>query len=196
MTIVVDAYNILKQVLHTDFINESQRLKFMQEFDVYVQKRKNEVILVFDGGISLDEDVSSVKHIQVVYSGQMHSADDWIKQFVKQGQGKDILLVTSDRELRRYAALYHIESIGSLRFYEIMKQIMQQEVIHDKNMKNALCKTTNLDNLEVDMLMEEGSRILMKQSIEKKDSGRGIRLSSGQKASKKNKRLFRKITKI
>jgi predicted RNA-binding protein with PIN domain len=51
MIILIDAYNLLKTVLHTQFIQDAQRIQFLQLFEKYAQRRgKNEVVLVFDGG--------------------------------------------------------------------------------------------------------------------------------------------------
>ena len=81
MIILIDAYNLLKTVLHVQFIELSQRNMFLQMFDKYAQRRtSHEVILVFDGGQDPYEIEKNYKHLTLFYSGFMQSADDIIKK--------------------------------------------------------------------------------------------------------------------
>lgn len=194
MVILVDAYNLLKQILHVQFIQDAQRAAFIKEFQKYALKRNNEVILVFDGGHGLYEYEEHSAHIEVIYSGQMHSADDFIKKYVKKHQGQNILLVSSDRELRMYAKKYSIESIASPEFYEIMQDVMEYVDKQDKKIQKTAYKTTQQKNLEVDLLMEQGSKNLVAKQIE--ENYIPLRVRNSHKKSKKDKKLLRKILKI
>ena len=124
MIILIDAYNLFKTVLHVKFISDQQRIQFLQLFEKYAQLRpNNQVILVFDAGQDFYEIEQNYKHITLLYSGAMQIADDVIKKKLYELQSYDILLITCDRELRRYAANYQIESLGSLEFYKILQEI-------------------------------------------------------------------------
>lgn len=196
MIILIDAYNLLKTVLHTQFIQDAQRIKFLQLFEKYAQLRQsNELVLVFDGGQDPYEVEENYKHVTLFHSGFMQSADDIIKKKLKMYQGFDILLVTSDRELRQSAKQYQIESLGSMEFYRIFQDVMK---LYDKKeviVAQTIHKTTANENLDVDALMEFGSRLLVA-----KDQDKHIKVVMRHHDepgnSKKDKKLLKKIMKI
>ncbi len=196
MIILVDAYNLFKTVLHVQYISDSQRLQFLQLFEKYAQRRpSNQIILIFDGGQDLYEFEQNYKSLSIFYSGIMQSADDVIKKKLYGYQSHDILLVTCDRELRQYAARYNIESLGSLEFHKILQDIMQQQNQQEVVIAQTICKTSNGDNTDLDILMELGSRKLVM-----KDQDKEIKIvmksSSCLHDSKKDKKLLKKISKI
>jgi predicted RNA-binding protein with PIN domain len=196
MIILIDAYNLLKTVLHVKFISDSQRMQFLHLFDRYAQHRpSNQIILVFDGGQDLYEVEQNYKHITLFYSGSMQIADDVIKKKLCAYKSHDILLITCDRELRRYAANYQIESLGSLEFYKILQGTMQLQEQKEVIVAQTICKTSVGNNVALDTLMELGSRRLVK-----KDQDQEIkimmRISDDRHDTKKDKKLLKKIAKI
>lgn len=196
MIIIIDAYNLLKTVLHVKFISDQQRSQFLQLFDKYAQLRpSNQVILIFDGGQDLYEIEENYKHITLFYSGSMQSADDVIKKKICAYQSHDILLVTCDRELRRYAANYQVESLGSVEFYKVLQSVMQQQKKQDVFIAQTICKTSTDYNVGLDVLMELGSRrmVVKDQDQEIKIAMRGF---DDQRDTKKGKKLLKKIVKI
>ncbi|MDP3788285.1 MAG: NYN domain-containing protein [Candidatus Chromulinivorax sp.] len=196
MIILIDAYNLLKTVLHVKFISDAQRMQFLQLFDRYAQYRPtNQIILVFDGGQDLYEFEQNYKHITVVYSGSMQIADDVIKKKLYAYRSHDILLVTCDRELRRYAANYQIESIGSVEFYKILQDTMQLQDKKEVIIAQTICKTSSDDNVHLDALMELGSRRLMMKDQDQ-EIKITMRTSENRYDTKKDKKLLKKIAKI
>lgn len=196
MIILIDAYNLLKTVLHVKFISDQQRVQFLQLFEKYAQLRpSNKIILVFDGGQDFYEVEKNYKHITLSYSGAMQIADDVIKKKLYELQSYDILLITCDRELRRYAANYQIESLGSLEFYKILQDIMQQQNKQEVIIAQTICKTTRDDNSDLDVLMELGSRRLVIKDQDQ-DVQIAMRISHNQFDTKKDKKLLKKIAKI
>ncbi|MBV8661197.1 MAG: NYN domain-containing protein [Candidatus Dependentiae bacterium] len=196
MIILIDAYNLFKTVLHVKFISDQQRIQFLQLFEKYAQLRpNNQVILVFDGGQDFYEIEQNYKHITLLYSGAMQIADDVIKKKLYELQSYDILLITCDRELRRYAANYQIESLGSLEFYKILQDIIKQQNKQEVIIAQTIYKTTMNENNDLDILMELGSRRLM---IKDKDQDLQIemRISHNRFDTKKDKKLLKKIAKI
>jgi predicted RNA-binding protein with PIN domain len=196
MIILVDAYNLLKTVLHVTYISDQQRMQFLQLFDKYSQIRpSNQIILVFDGGQDLYEVEQNYKHITLVYSGSMQIADDVIKKKLYANRSHDILLVTCDRELRRYGATYQIESLGSVEFYKILQNIVQYQNNKEVIVSQAICKTSQDDNIHLDALMELGSR-----RLDIKDQDQAINISmrklDDRYDTKKDKKLLKKIAKI
>ena len=196
MIILIDAYNLFKTVLHVQYVSDQQRFYFLQLFEKYAQQRpSNQVILVFDGGQEFYEAEQSYKSITLFYSGSMQIADDIIKKKLYEYKSYDMLLVTCDRELRRYAANYQIESLGSLEFYKILQKNMQQQTKQEVIVAQTICKTSSDDNDALDSLMEFGSRRLMV-----KDQDREIkvamRISENRRDAKKDKKILKKIAKI
>lgn len=197
MILLVDAYNLFKTVLHVQYISDGQRNQFLNFFDKYAQFRpNNKVILVFDGGENFYEVEQNYKHITILYSGTNQIADDVIKKkLYAYYQSYDVLLVTCDRELRRYAANYGIESLGSLEFYKILQNIMQQPNKEEAIKIQAICKTSTEKNPDLDMLMELASRNLQMKIQDKKINIHKAFFDYKTKA-KKDKKLFKKIVKI
>lgn len=196
MIILVDAYNLFKTVLHVQYISDSQRTQFLQLFEKYAQRRpNNKVVLIFDGGKDLYEAEQNYKSLSIFYSGIMQSADDVIKKKLSVSQSQDVLLVTCDRELRRYAAHYQIESLGSLEFYKILQNIMQQQDQKEVIIAQTICKTSTDDNIHLDALMELGSRRLVMKDQDKEIKV-VMRLPDDRYDTKKDKKLLKKIVKI
>ena len=79
-------------------------------FSLCAAKKQNEIQLVFDAGPHAHRTKISYGKVLVMYAGQGHSADDLIKELLLQQRGQDILLVTSDREIRDFAKQYDIIS--------------------------------------------------------------------------------------
>jgi len=195
MIILIDAYNLLKTILHTQFIHNTERIKFLALFERYARLSNNEIIIVFDGENEDYEYEKIYSHIQVYYSGYKQTADDVIKIKLKSSQGLDILLVTLDRELRQYAEQCKIESIGVVEFYEILKNVMKQYEKKEIIISQAIHKSSIDDNIEVDALMEFGSRKLISKEQDK-DMRVGSFYKDKKYSSKKYKKLFKKIVKI
>jgi len=196
MIILIDAYNLLKTVLHTQFIQDAQRIQFLQLFEKYAQRRgKNEIILVFDGGQDPYEVEENYKHLTLFYSGFMQSADDIIKKKLTFYKAFDILLVTSDRELRHYAKQYQIESLGSMEFYRILQDVMKAQDTKEAIVAQTIHKTVQSSNADLDALMEYGSRYLITKDQDK-DIKVVVRYNDEQSGSKKDKKLLKKIIKI
>ncbi|AXK60511.1 NYN domain-containing protein [Candidatus Chromulinivorax destructor] len=196
MIIIIDAYNLLKTVLHTQFVQDAQRTKFLQLFEKYAQRRNsNEVILVFDGGQDPYEVEENYKYLTLFYSGFMQSADDIIKKKLTTYKAFDILLVTSDRELRNYAKQYQIESLGSMEFYRILQEVMKVQDQKELIIAQTIHKTTQEENKSLDTLMEYGSRYLITKDQDK-DVKLSLRYTDEQNGSKKDKKLLKKIIKI
>lgn len=196
MIIIIDAYNLLKTVLHTQFIQDAQRTKFLQLFEKYAQRRtSNKVILVFDGGQDPYEIEENYKYLTLFYSGFMQSADDIIKKKLTTYKAFDVLLVTSDRELRNYAKQYQIESLGSMEFYRILQEVMKVQDQKELVIAQTIHKTSQDDNKNLDALMEYGSRYLITKEQDK-DIKLSLRYTDEQNGSKKDKKLLKKIIKI
>src|SRR5579871_5765303 len=111
MILVVDAYNVLKQVSSTTNITQKIRSRFIQDNAHYGKARNHSMVLVFDAGPTQWPHKESVHGVQVVYSGATMSADDYIKEYIQSHKGHELLLVSSDRALCLWALKYRVESL-------------------------------------------------------------------------------------
>ncbi len=196
MIILVDAYNLLKTVLHVTFVSDGQRLQILQLFAKYAQYRpSNSVVLVFDGGQDMYEVEGMYQQMTIIYAGSFQSADDVIKKRLYSLRGQDILLVTCDRDIRRYAAELDIESLGSVEFYTMLHNVVQRQIHQDVVVAQTICKTSDVDNQALDQLMELGSRRLVVKDQDKQIY-RTFKHVSNLGNTKKDKKLLRKIAKI
>jgi predicted RNA-binding protein with PIN domain len=129
----------------------------------------------------------------VVYSGLQMTADDYIREYVERNKGADMLLVTSDRELRLHARQASVESMPPDEFYDLIRSTLAAEKNASKySSKTELIKTTESTNPELDALMLDviGPIPYKKEDIlpsEQKDL---------QTKSKKERKLLRQIKKL
>ncbi|MBP6869495.1 NYN domain-containing protein [Candidatus Babeliales bacterium] len=195
MIILIDAYNLFKTVLHAQFVQKAERVRFLNLFEKYATMRSHEIVLVFDGGSDVHELLHNYDLIKIYYSGYNQSADDLIKKKLKIYQGKDVLLVTSDRDIRQFAKQCSIESIGSQEFHKILQSVMNRKEQQEVVIAQTIHKTSSTDNAALDTLMELGSRRLVP-----KDQDKEVRFvmddASKKYDSKKDKKLLKKIVKI
>lgn len=209
MIIVIDAYNYIKSVTGQKFIDDRASQKWIETFKHYVGVRHNPIILIFDAGPGYFP--STVRHggVTVLYSGQQRTADDVIKDWLKAHHGADALLVSSDRELCHSADDANVASVGSYDFYKIFNHVMQVEQENAQNAAQEIYKMIDkkiVDNKtidkartplsDLDRLMEQASRVLVKGRLQKDVCEGAPRARGGKKASKPDKHIMRKIDKI
>ncbi len=206
MIIVIDAYNYIKSVTGQKFIDDRATRQWIETFKKYVAARHNPVILVFDAGPGYFPSTVRCGGVTVLYSGQQRIADDVIKDWLKLHPGADALLVSSDRELRHCADDANIASVGSYDFYKIFNHVMRVEEENEQILAQEIYKIKDDDGnnfsqsdlvgqSDLDRLMEEGSRALVKGKV-KKEYHDAPRVREGKKASKPDKQIMKKIDKI
>ncbi len=195
MTIIVDAYNFIKQALGKTLISDAEIRGWINSFREYARLKNNQIILVFDAGPYAQRSFESHGHVSIIYSGHKQSADEVIKEWLSQNRERDILVVTSDREIRDFASGVDIVSVGSLDFYKIFNRVSQQEISYEQKIIHTLHKTTEDESSELDELMEKSSRYLTHDSMPREDAGI-IRIRNGKKVSKQDKRILKKLEKI
>jgi predicted RNA-binding protein with PIN domain len=171
MIIVVDAYNLLRATPpYKKTITEKERMQFIAQLSGYGRHKGHKIVIVFDGGPHEWPFKENMKIVQVVYSGIHESADDYIKEYIDGHKAKDLLLVSSDSELNRYAQHRNIPSIDSSTF----AQLLHEELAAKKNLsikppdkivKLAQDKEFNSSAQDVlDNLMMEASRNVSEKS--------------------------------
>lgn len=197
MIIIIDAYNYIKSVSDQKFIHEQAIQAWIVKFQNYVALRGNKIVLVFDAGPSFYQTTESHGAVQVLYAGHRQSADDVINVWLQQHVGHDVLLVTSDRQIRNFADTLQIVSINSHDFDKIFNEVMQQEEKFEHTMNTLIYKTKhdNQHDRNLDQLMEQGSRNLVDAAI-KNEYDISVRVKDGTKTSKNDKQTLKKINKI
>lgn len=201
MIIIIDAYNYLKNVLRVSFVSQHEIQSCLQRYKKYTEMRNNQIIFVFDAGpydqVTIE---NSGKDVEIYYSGSWKSADDVIKDLMVEKKQKDILVVTSDREICAFADVHDIVSIGALDFHGIWQVVMKQTHKQEKVLAKTITKISSQENEYLDQLMEMGSRNLvckddgLYSAIEK--TVMLEMMTNNKKNSKFDKKLLKKIHKI
>lgn len=195
MLIIIDAYNYMKITSGDKRISERAEREFLDQFQKYIRNRGNRLMVVFDAGPSLYKGHDQIGGVHIVYSGQMHSADDVIIEYVQAHAGEDILVVSSDREIRDAAKSCDIVSISSSDFHKIFTRVLEQYEDRELKISRDAVKTTEESDSDLDRLMELGSRNI--SSYDKNEVPFIPRyVKNNKKASKVDKWAMRKINKI
>jgi predicted RNA-binding protein with PIN domain len=159
MIIIVDAYNLLRAVPpYKKTITDSDRAQFIKQLSAYGRRKGHKVVIVFDGGSHEWPFRENMKTVQVVYSGIHQTADDYIKEYVEGHRAKDLLLVTSDAELNRFAARLQIPSIDSSAFHQLLyEELRVKETVMQKKV-DVVVKLAHNNNIDIDELMLQASK--------------------------------------
>ncbi|HEB41757.1 MAG TPA: hypothetical protein ENI08_01925 [Candidatus Dependentiae bacterium] len=193
MIILVDGYNVLKQVVHAQEITDKQRAQFIKQLAKYSKKKGHAVVVVFDGGPDAWPVTEKIQGIAVVYSGVRESADDYIKRYMQQHKTQDIVLVSSDHELCLYASQLSIASIDSFAFYKILRQTIQSKATQQEVRTTKIVKTTETVSPELDALMEEAAKHALLKKEDRIDEEQADRDKKGSKRERKLKQTINKL---
>lgn len=189
MHIIIDGYNVLKQVIHQNAISESQRRGFINALGRYAHKKNHTITVVFDGGPTTWPSHEKDHGVIVTYVGTKQSADDYIKVYIA-NKRHGILIVSSDNEIKRAAAHQGLISIDGVEFYKMVTAALQSSV--NKREQKQIIKTSAEVNELVDQLMRQESGVLFK-----KEEDEAIeRRSKGDKPSKKEREYLQKLKKL
>ncbi len=170
MNIIIDGYNLLKQVLGKQ-ITSKERTWFQERAAEYAKSKAHHLYIVYDAGPYARLTKEKHGRVTIVYSGHKDTADDVIKDYIDRKLLKDMLIVTTDRALNSYADQYEVPSIDSLDFYEFMKQKSSPPIVGFKKAKGRAQKLhPGKEQPELDRLMQEGTTILQyKQELDEEE---------------------------
>ncbi len=207
MILLIDAYNILKRIYSGQYISESQKGMFVNQIIKYCSlggTNKNlKAIIVFDAGGNTYPDIESRANVTVVHSGSRINADDYIKEYIEKNRNKaEFLLVSSDRELKKYAQKFNIESVGGYEFY----QMVTQNEHENKNLstkkikiikKELLEDEEGSENSELDKLMERSAGIKFEKiDLDEIENSASTRSSNSKRPSKQDRKLLKIVKKL
>jgi len=193
MIVVIDGYNLIKQIVGVSRVSHAQRDQFINDIARYLHKQKLEGVLVFDGG-----DFSypyTIKHdkITIIFSGHKEKADQVIMDFIDKHPEHELLIVSSDREIRNHAQTKNKTSIPADEFYYRFVQKKPEPKAHTAT---ALHKTAVDSPPELDQLMHDATKNMFKKEEKENTETEKNRTSPAQRTSKKERVLNRVIRKL
>lgn len=196
MILVVDGYNVLKQVLMGRQITQAERMVFIAQLGKYGRIKHHEIILVFDGGPSDWVFKERISGVLVVYPGPSQTADDYIKQYLAKRRSDDMMLVSNDRELKQRASQLSIPSIEAIYFYKLVQGTLQEVVSEHKMPNGGLVKLTEDENPELDQIMQEASKKIATKPEDVAPSELKSRHSVAHRLSKEDRKVIKKLRKL
>jgi len=127
MHLVIDGYNLLhvnRSLINLNSIQlQRERERLIDRLSAYQKIRPRGVTVVFDGwqeGWST-ETREKKKGIEVIFSRLGEKADDVIKRLVKE-KGSGVIVITSDRDVARFAQRMDVAVIPSEQFREKLEK--------------------------------------------------------------------------
>ncbi|HLJ31480.1 MAG TPA: NYN domain-containing protein [Candidatus Babeliales bacterium] len=197
MIIVVDAYNLLRSIPpYKKTITDKERVYFIAQLSAYGKRKGHKIVIVFDGGSHEWPFKEHMKTVTVVYSGIHESADDYIKEYMQIHHTQDLLLVSSDTELNRWAERLNIPSIDSPAFYDLLYQeLSTKKSIPHKNSEATKLHHDN-DTIDIDALMMQASKIVPQKSEDVAAEKLQRHHAKKHEVSKKERALLKKLNKL
>jgi len=194
MILLIDAYNVLKQISAAQYINEAQRNAFVRKLEKYSLAKGNTVIVVFDGGTESRPLDSMHGSVRVIYSGYRMNADDVLKRLCVEFKHRaTVALVSSDRELCSFAYHHGVTCVDADLLDTVLRKAAEAPALqmikgYDKAHKREGYESSS----EIDQLMQEATKNVM---IKQED---GIAEQRGGKKtlSKVEKKIKKVVNKL
>lgn len=192
MIIVVDGYNVLKGAIHAGNVSQKERNHFVAQLGKYADAKDHKVITVFDGGASTWPEKQRMNGVTVIYSGYNQTADDYIKKYLEENKLRDILLVSTDRELCSFAMQRDIVTIDSQDFYDLLCNALA----HGKSVADELPIVQIADDIEdIDALMQAASEHVPIKAVDMQSKIK-TRIASSKTPSKRDRKLNQILKKL
>jgi predicted RNA-binding protein with PIN domain len=182
MIVLIDGYNLLKQ-LHGKDSHENHRSALVNLLGRYAQKRTHKVIIFFDGGAATIPYQEKQKGIVVWFSGQEKTADDLIIEYVYAHKGKDMLIITLDRDLKNQCGLY-APALEPLLFYAKIQDAFAVKIVV-KPVPTGIKKLTEEADPVLDALMVEACYV---PTVDKEEQVEIVKKTVDKQLSKKQQR--------
>lgn len=120
MYLIIDGYNLMHCMKLKGENFQKKRENFINELHLFVKANSVNIILVFDGSknISQYKSIEKQENVKIIYSAHNQTADDVIVELIKtrKTKSKNMVLITSDRELVNYAEENRIKTMSSSDF--------------------------------------------------------------------------------
>jgi predicted RNA-binding protein with PIN domain len=191
--IVIDGYNLIKQLFSTNRISHAKRDGYVDLLINQSQNRGHRLIIVFDGGEFGLPSIENRGNAQILYSGYRESADDVIKRYVSEHRSLDLLVVTSDRAIHDFVRNLGIRTLKSLDFSQMFfeeKKLNGQRaehIVQKPTIRLSKDSTQELDDLMMSTRVDD----VVKYSYDRQK-----RIAPAQKESKKERAFNKKLRKL
>jgi len=153
MPYIIDGNNLIGSSPDISLEDKDARKKIIYILKKYQEVKKNNIIVAFDGEPDIILNRENLKNkFTVIYPKYGNSADDEIKKIIDNYTNyKDVILVSSDMELKTYARKKGARTINSIEFYFELKR-----VYHINGQKEKLKERINIEisEKEVDLWMK------------------------------------------
>ncbi len=145
MHLIIDGYNLLhssRTLVRLNSIElQWERERLIQRLSLYHQAKSAEIIVVFDGwqGGWNTEKKEKRKGIELIFSRVGEKADEVIKRLIRE-KGSGAVVVTSDREISKYADKLSVPVIPSDQFQEKLESrhdVFKRDVWKDEEEEEA-----------------------------------------------------------
>ena len=213
MIVVIDGYNLLKQLFPGKNCSDKQRNIFIRQLGYYkIKKTKEikEIIVVFDAGPFAHASREIKNGVTIIFSGQKSNADNWIIEFVERKKNEELLIITMDRRLIEACGRGGARALSSLDFYHVMQkcildgpQQQSPQSMHAPLKKYGLSNTAydlpeinSIDQCALDLLMEQESFGIIEDNYEEPELNTKNRKGCKVTFSKKEKKAYTTIKKL
>ena len=149
MPYIIDGNNLIGSAPDFSFEDTEARKKLLYIVRKYQESRNNNIILVFDG----EPENGSYRQpltnkFTVIYPRYGNSADDEIRKLLNSYVDyRNVVLVSSDRELKTFARHKGARTVNSIEFYFELKRVYR---INGKKEENLRRINTTVSDTEVD----------------------------------------------
>ena len=203
MKLIIDGYNVLKMIYPSAQVDEDERERFIIRIARYARISGNVPYIIFDGGDEIRPLFLQQKNVIVVYSGYRESADTVIKGLLEEEQRSEVLLISTDRELNKYAENFDIPSMDSVVFYGYVRDRLREHEQGTLRQRSARASTSEIKKFEsrssspeLDALMAEAAgKVMYKDEQVYAQAGRH-KPHAPKKNSKLDKRLEALVKKL
>ena len=127
MHLIIDGYNLLHVSFSSPHVNSVQlqweRDRLIDQLSTYQKLKSCEITVIFDGwqGGWSTEKRERKKGIELIFSKLGEKADEVIKRLVRE-KGSGAIVITSDREVSKFAEKMDVAVISSDQFREKIEQ--------------------------------------------------------------------------
>jgi predicted RNA-binding protein with PIN domain len=154
MPLLIDGNNLIGAIPYLNLEDDDAKDKLIAIIRAYQAKKKNNIILFFDGFSPHRPRVEKInRKFTIRYPKfEEQNADNEIKrQLDSYNDFRNVILITSDRDLKDYAKARKARIINSVEFYHTIKHYYRVE---GKNLEQNQRIHRELSDSEIDQWMQ------------------------------------------
>jgi len=127
--VIVDGYNLLhvfpQLSVRREELLENARNRLIEKLSRYKRQKNVSVAIVFDGwkGGMPTQNQEIIKGIKIIYSKLGEKADEVIKHIIA-NSSEEVIVVSSDREIRDFAEKHNTVSVSSSEFEKKIEEAL------------------------------------------------------------------------